>query len=347
MASLQQTNIETLIAADILTERVMQIHATIRKLESLRPSRQVNSLFTQLVKLCTLPSNIDIAELTVEAQAMRQNLIILSGQAEGLLELEFATFLTKIPQPLANLNLFPYYGNYLKLASLEYNILKDNGVVNPKKVAFIGSGPMPLTSLVLAMNHMKSTMFDNFDIDESANHVARQLVGSDHELEKRMKFETRDVMEVKEEFKEYECIFLAALVGMNKEDKVKIIVHLRKYMKKGGVLLVRSAKGARAFLYPVVEEDDLNGFELLSIYHPNNDVVNSVVLVQKPSFWMCEGRRMCGGVYASLYHLGKLWEWIIVINSSVGKLYVVLLFWALIFIFIFFVCVCVFVALLK
>lgn len=70
--------------------------------------------------------------------------------------------------------------------------------------------------------------------------MARQLVGSDCGLEKIMEFKTRDVMEVKEEFGEYECIFLAALVGMNKEDKTKIIAHLRKYMKKGGVLLARS-----------------------------------------------------------------------------------------------------------
>ncbi|KAM7489350.1 hypothetical protein LguiB_026834 [Lonicera macranthoides] len=213
---------------------------------------------------------------------MRQSLINLCSQAEGLLELEFANSLTKMPQPLANLNLFPYYGNYLRLTSLEYKILKENGVVNPKKVAFIGSGPMPLTSLVLATHHMKSTMFDNFDNDESANHVVRQLVGSDCGLEKRMKFKTRDVMEVKEEFGEYECIFLAALVGMNKEDEAEIIAHLRQHMKKGGVLLLRSAKGGRAFLYPVVEEPDLNGFELLSIYHPTNVVINSVVLVQKP-----------------------------------------------------------------
>ncbi|KAM7489348.1 hypothetical protein LguiB_026832 [Lonicera macranthoides] len=129
MASLQQIDFETLIPAGILTECVMQIHASIRKLESLRPSRKVNSLFTQPIRL-------------------------------------------------------------------EYNILKDNDVVNPKKVAFIGSGSMPLTSIVLAMNHMKSKLFDNFDIDESVNHVARQLVGSNHDLEKMMKFETMDVVEV-------------------------------------------------------------------------------------------------------------------------------------------------------
>ncbi|KAJ6927653.1 hypothetical protein NC651_011630 [Populus alba x Populus x berolinensis] len=186
---------------------------------------------------------------------MRESLVNLCGRAEGLLELEFATSLSKIHQPLNNLNLFPYYGNYVKLANIEYRILNESGVLQPKKVAFVGS-----------------------------DDVARQIVASDVELEKRMKFETADIMEVKEKLSEYDCIFLAALVGMSKVDKVKILGHLRKYMKEGGVLLVRSAKGARAFLYPVVEEQDVLGFELLSVFHPTNDVINSVVLLRKPAF---------------------------------------------------------------
>ncbi|KAF2309420.1 hypothetical protein GH714_002176 [Hevea brasiliensis] len=282
MASLQNSNFETQISAELLIARITQIHSSISKLDSLRPSKQVNTFFSHLVKLCILPSSIDIRSLSPEVQEMRNSLIVLCGRAEGLLELEFATFLIKMPQPLNNLNLFPYYGNYVKLANLEYKILSENGVMQPKKVAFVGSGPMPLTSLVMAAQHLKSTHFDNFDIDETANDVARQIVASDGDLEKRMKFETCNVMEVREKLGEYDCIFLAALVGMCKEEKVKIIGHIRKYMKEGGILLVRSADGARAFLYPVVEEHDLVGFEVLSIFHPTNDVINSVVLVRKP-----------------------------------------------------------------
>ncbi|KAJ0091130.1 hypothetical protein Patl1_14297 [Pistacia atlantica] len=202
---------------------------------------------------------------------MRQSLILLCGRAEGLFELEFASFITKLPQPLNNLNLFPYYGNYVKLANLEYSILSQNGVVKPKKVAFVGSGPMPLTSLIMASHHMKSTHCDNFDIDEAANHVARKIVSSDAEFEKMMKFLTCGIMEVKEKLGEYDC-------------RVKILGHIRKYMEYGGVLLVRSANGARAFFYPVVEENELMAFEVLSIFHPTNDVINSVVLVRKPIF---------------------------------------------------------------
>lgn len=284
MASFQISNSETQIAAQLLIARITQLHSSISKLDSLRPSKQVNALFSQLVKLCILPCDIDIMDLSKEAQVMRESLINLCGRAEGFLELEFATLLVNVPQPLNNLNLFPYYGNYVLLANLEHKILLDNGVVHPHKVAFVGSGPMPLTSMIMATHHMKSTHFDNFDIDEKANDVARKIVASDAELAKRMKFETHDVMKLRERLGEYDCIFLAALVGMKKEEKIKILGHIGKYMKKGSVLLVRSAKGARAFLYPVVEEHDLLGFELLTIFHPNNEVVNSVVLVRRPTF---------------------------------------------------------------
>ncbi|XP_077217227.1 nicotianamine synthase-like [Tasmannia lanceolata] len=282
MASLQQCISETSVTSDLLIANVVKIHSSICKLESLRPSKQVNSLFTQLVKLCTLPSSIDIRVLPQDVQRMRESLIGLCGHAEGLLELEFSTFLTKLPSPLDNLNLFPYYDNYVKLSSLECTILSQNGVVEPKRVAFVGSGPMPLTSIIMATHHLKSTCFDNYDIDELANNMACKLVATDTELERRMRFKTCDIMDVREELGGFDCIFLAALVGMSKEEKVGILEHIRKYMKSGGILLVRSANGARGFLYPVVEVEDLDGFEVLSIFHPTDDVINSIVLVRKP-----------------------------------------------------------------
>lgn len=289
MASLENLNFETQIPADIHIARIMQLHACISKLESLRPSKQVNSLFMHLVKLCIRPSSIDIKALPQEVQQKRRSLIILCGSAECLLELEFAAQLSKISQPLKSLNLFPYYGNYVKLASLEKKILIENGVVQPKKIAFVGSGPVPFTSIIMASQHMKSAHFDNFDIDEAANHAARKIVYSDSQIAKRMTFLTCDIMEVKDQLAEYDCIFLAALVGRNEEEKVKILKHIRKYMKDGGFLLVRSAKGARAFLYPAVEEHNLLDFEVLSICHPTNDVINSIILLRNSIFQFKEG----------------------------------------------------------
>ena len=76
-------------------------------------------------------------------------------------------------------------------------------------------------------------------------------------------------------------VFLAALVGMRREEKRGVIEHLVRHMRPGALLVARSAHGARAFLYPVVETDELNGFEVLSVYHPGDEVVNSVIVARK------------------------------------------------------------------
>ena len=81
--------------------------------------------------------------------------------------------------------------------------------------------------------------------------------------------------------KDYEVVFFAALVGMDKEDKVKFVDHLAKYMAPGALLMLRSAHGAHAFLYPLLDPCDLHGFEVLSVFHPTDEVINSVVIARK------------------------------------------------------------------
>lgn len=148
-------------------------------------------------------------------------------------------------------------------------------------MAFLGSGPLPLTSIVLALHHLPSARFDNYDFDPAANAMARLLVAPHPELARRMAFLDADVEKVTAELREYDVVFLAALVGMERAEKVRLVKHLRQHMAPGAVLLLRSAHGARAFLYPVVEVDDLPGFDVLSVVHPTDEVINSVILARK------------------------------------------------------------------
>ncbi|GJZ23222.1 nicotianamine synthase, S-adenosyl-L-methionine-dependent methyltransferase [Tanacetum coccineum] len=269
----------------ILIEKVCQIYEQLSKLETLKPSKDVDNLFTQLVHACIPHSSINIATLPPNIQEIRSKLIRLCGEAEGLLEAHFSTILGSFKNPLHHLNIFPYYSNYLKLGRLEYDILNKHYSTTtqktPKRVAFVGSGPLPFTSIVLASYHLKDTTFHNYDIDSMANSMASRLVSADHDLSKRMVFHTADIMDVTDDLKNYDVIFLAALVGMNIEDKNKVIQHLAKYMAPGAILMLRSAHGARAFLYPVVDPNALHGFDVLSIFHPDDDVINSVVISRK------------------------------------------------------------------
>lgn len=268
---------------DPLVQKVSQLYEKISKLEDLSPSKDVDELFTELVRACIPPHPIDVTKLCAEIQEMRAKLITLCGRAEGLLEKHYATILAAFDRPLDHLHLFPYYNNYLKLSRLEFDLLAHH-CPNPSRVAFVGSGPLPLTSIVLASHHLKSTVFHNFDIDAAANTMAAKLVAPHHDIAGRMAFHTSDIMDVPAAaLKEYDVVFLAALVGMDIEEKMHVIEHLSRNMAPGAILMLRSAHGARAFLYPVVESRHLRGFELLSLFHPTDEVINSVVVARRLS----------------------------------------------------------------
>ncbi|KAI3445416.1 hypothetical protein Pfo_002081 [Paulownia fortunei] len=266
---------------DPLVQKVCELYEKISKLDNLSPSNDVDTLFTQLVLTCIPPHPIDVTKLCTQIQDIRTKLIRLCGQAEGLLEKHYSTILGSFDNPLDHLDLFPYYSNYLKLSALEFDLLSQH-CPNPGRVAFVGSGPLPLTSIVLASHHLKSTVFHNFDIDASANSMASKLVESHPDFSKRMAFYTNDIMNVSgAALKDYDVVFLAALVGMEIEEKMHVIEHLAKNMAPGAILMLRSAHGARAFLYPVVEPRHLRGFEVLSVFHPTDEVINSVVVARR------------------------------------------------------------------
>ncbi|KAE8660190.1 Nicotianamine synthase [Hibiscus syriacus] len=278
-----------------LVRKIRELYEQIASLSSLKPSEDVNAFFTQLVVTCIPPSRIDVTKLCKDVQDMRSKLIRLCGEAEGHLENHFSAILASYENPLHHLDVFPYYSNYLKLSQLEFDILTKHCPSVPNKVAFVGSGPLPLTSIVLASFHLKSTIFDNYDIDPLANSKAIQLVSSDLDLSGRMSFHTTDIINVTHALKEYDVVFLAALVGMDKDEKVRVIDHLAKYMSPGAVLMLRSAHGARTFLYPVVDPCDLRRFDVLSIFHPTDEVINSVVIARKsPSDKQSTGQQPLG-----------------------------------------------------
>ncbi|XP_044980128.1 probable nicotianamine synthase 3 [Hordeum vulgare subsp. vulgare] len=288
-----------------LVEKITGLHAAIAKLPSLSPSPDVDALFTELVTACVPPSPVDVTKLGPEAQEMREGLIRLCSEAEGKLEAHYSDMLAAFDNPLDHLGIFPYYSNYINLSKLEYELLARYvpGGIAPVRVAFIGSGPLPFSSFVLAARHLPDTMFDNYDLCGAANDRASKLFRADTDVGARMSFHTADVADLASELAKYDVVFLAALVGMAAEDKAKVIVHLGAHMADGAALVVRSAHGARGFLYPIVDPQDIGrgGFEVLAVCHPDDDVVNSVIIAQKSKEVHADGlgsARGAGGQYA-------------------------------------------------
>ena len=148
-----------------LVQKVWELYEQISSLESLKPSKEVNIIFTKLALTCMPPNPIDVTKLCKKVQEMRSKLLRFCGEAEGLLESHYSTILGSYENPLDHLNIFLYYSNYLKLSLLEFDILSQHYTHVPSKIAFVGSGPLPLTSIVLASKHLSNTTFHNYDIN--------------------------------------------------------------------------------------------------------------------------------------------------------------------------------------
>ncbi|KAG8096261.1 hypothetical protein GUJ93_ZPchr0013g37025 [Zizania palustris] len=267
-----------------LVEKIASLHAAISKLPSLSPSTEVDRLFTELVKACVPTSPVDVTKLDQATQKMREELIRLCSAAEGQLEAHYSDMLSVFDNPLDQLGRFPYYSNYINLSKLEYELLVSHFPdIAPTRVAFVGSGPLPFSSLVLATHHLPNTLFDNYDRCSDANDRARKLFRADKNLGERMSFHTADVAGLTEELGAYDVVFLAALVGMAAEEKAEVIAHLGAHMADGAALIVRSAHGARGFLYPIVDLEDVKrgGFDVLAVCHPEGEVINSVIVARK------------------------------------------------------------------
>lgn len=164
-------SVDMVCEEEAVIQKVCELYDEISSLESLKPCNHVDTLFTKLVVTCMPPTSphFHINSLSKPLQQMRSNLISLCGQAESLLESHFSDLLAKFDSPIHHLHVFPYFSNYLKLSLLEFSILRRHCPVLPSTVAFVGSGPLPLTSIVLATRHLTSAVFHNYDLDPLAN----------------------------------------------------------------------------------------------------------------------------------------------------------------------------------
>ena len=128
-----------------------------------------------------------------------------------------------------------------------------------------------------------------------------KLFHADKDVGARMSFHTADVADLAGELAAYDVVFLAALVGMAAEDKAKVIAPHGAHMADRAARVLRTAHGARGFLYPIVDPQDIagGGFKVLAVCHPDDDVVNSVIIAQKSKDMHAnEHRNGRGGQYA-------------------------------------------------
>ncbi|GAB5590689.1 hypothetical protein Unana1_05589 [Umbelopsis nana] len=271
-----------------LIDEIETIYSELACLPSLKPGATTNKLFSRLVGICIKPYDaVTVFEVLEHARIVElvKHLRDVCSMGEYLLEFQWSQQIIKDAELFQDhkgelLKNFVYYNNYQDLTRLELHAMLGCGVV-PRTVVFVGSGPLPLSSILLADMCSDVQTICNVDIDNDAIDVASQLVsviGKDQVIQNHR----CDGMEYTG-FGQADVIFLAALVGCDQQQKMTLLNRIYEQCKPGTTVIVRSAHSLRALLYPIIEPEDLNecGFWVDIELHPHNQVVNSVILARR------------------------------------------------------------------
>lgn len=263
-----------------LIDRIHSIYNVLASADSLKPSSQIDEAFTELVQLTVRASAREAAAVLTDSEVVKiiPHLRAMCFEGEGHLELHWAKKIINDVHPAIALQAFPYYDNYLKLTQLEYRSLNLAGNHSIKSVLFVGSGPLPLTAILLAQQY--GIVVDCIDNDTQVVEVSKQLI-SRLGLSKTVRITQGDAASYTQ-YGGYDAVFLAAMVGLDAKTKQGIIAATGQQMKQGNLLVARTAHGLRTLLYPPVDIDMIEGFDAQVVVQPLNEVVNSVIVLERP-----------------------------------------------------------------
>jgi len=264
-----------------LCQNIVAIHHTLAQSSSLEPGPVVNESFAELVRLCEYHSATDTDRVLSDprVKALIPGLRQLCATGEFLLERSWAHRIIGAADPDTELASFPYRTNYEELTRLEMHALAGVGLdLNQiRRVCFLGGGPLPLSAMLISRT--LSTPVDVVDVSGEAIALAT-LVAERAGWPEQVSFHHADAGDF-EAVADSDVVVLAALVGLDRADKRRVLSALSARMRSGSMLVVRSSHGLRTLLYPPVELSDLQDWRPLSVVHPLNAVVNSVVIAAR------------------------------------------------------------------
>ncbi|KAF2274347.1 uncharacterized protein EI97DRAFT_360334, partial [Westerdykella ornata] len=236
-----------------LFEDIRDVYAALTHLPSLAPGPEINALLTRLVDLCIQPYGEAFSKYFFSLQgasSLCESLRPLCGAAEGELERYWAERILGSSSSSSD----RYRSAYI------HNI--DRDVCALKISAALAQRCGYAARMTFSCEEVGG-------IDESRSPSARD---SEEFCVSHMS-----------NWRSFDVVFLAALVGMNSSSKIQMLASLARKLERGTLVVARSAWGVRGVLYPVLElSNDLldAGYEVLGAVHPWTKVVNSVVVLR-------------------------------------------------------------------
>jgi nicotianamine synthase len=259
-------------------EKLVSIKNALLAEPDLFPRQSVNHLFEELIGCGRNNEKVEAQWLLANRAVFNQ----LCAEGEALLEKYWVEkFLLKGDLQIGDLREFQYFQNYEGLSEWEIDLIVKYSQNFPKKILLVGSGSLPLSAIL--MSWKAGVSVECWDCDSAAVEKSVELV-------KRLGVEDRITVKLKDfflekDFKNFDLVLMAALVGINELDKIKVVKHLEKYLLDGQVVLLRTVEKLKTLFYQPVELEWLRDFKNVQIFNPDDfdksEIINSVILAKK------------------------------------------------------------------
>ncbi len=268
-----------------IIEEILGLHRDIRDLSDEEilygPSDRNGELFRKLDALITLEMDDKTALEILEKKELEPvftDIIRFRNLYTVKIETEHANEVLADESPWAVLEQFPFYGNYLKLVRTEYEGL---GLKPGDRVAFLGSGPLPLTLIVFFRQYRVKSI--GIEQNSTRANLSRRLI------EKLGLSEDIGIVNgnhLSLDGKDFgpgsDSGFRALMVAAQAESKKDIFEHLLEVMPVGSRISCRVyEKGLRKLLNGNCLLDLPAGFEEQERVLPEPPVYNTVVFLEK------------------------------------------------------------------
>lgn len=183
--------------------------------------------------------------------AVRERLQALCAEGEARLEAHWARRVLEGGPSSAGwreLEAFPYFVSYERLARLEFAALdvaapRVSGA-GPRRALFVGSGPLPLTAILLAARY--GLEITNLDLNPDAALLGGRLAAH-LGLGSLLEFVAADVL-VYPDIEHVDVVFVAALVGRHRVEKRAILRRITRHVRPQATVVIRSAHRMRTLL---------------------------------------------------------------------------------------------------
>jgi hypothetical protein len=162
---------------------------------------------------------------------------------------------------------YPYYQAYLKAIRAEKNLAQ---IKHGDKVAFVGSGPLPISALLLyELLHVR---IDCFEKDKESAKLSKIIIDK-LSYAKSIKIFYKNA--IKQDFSNYSVVILAVMA----EPKSILLKTIWQSIKKGSRIIYRSPSIARQAYYKDTNKvlDNYKKFERKRIKRKNSSTLSLIV----------------------------------------------------------------------